>query len=198
MSTSDGKSYHHGDLRRALITQARALLAEVGPSAVTLRQVASLAGVSAAAPYRHFADKESLLAAVTEQGFDELTAAVEQAGGTGLEGMHRIGFAYVDFVAEHQALYRLMFGSQIPDHGKHPGLAAAEERLRAALGASIRQARGAGIIADLDLEDIFATMASVMHGLAMLIGDGQLPVADASAYTARVIKVIDHGLLPRD
>ena len=70
------ESYHHGDLKRALTSAALSLVAEKGPKGFTLTEAARRAGVSAAAPYRHFADKASLLAAVAEQGFLELHEAV--------------------------------------------------------------------------------------------------------------------------
>jgi len=71
--------YHHGDLRRALLDAALELVNELGPSGITLREAARRAGVTHAAPYRHFADKGALLAAVAEQGFVQLLAAIDGA-----------------------------------------------------------------------------------------------------------------------
>ena len=75
------KPYHHGNLREALLQSAIQLIAEVGPTAFTLREVARLAGVSHNAPYRHFQDKGALLAAVATQGYGELTDAMLEAAG---------------------------------------------------------------------------------------------------------------------
>src|SRR5260370_8363924 len=79
---SKGKPYHHGDLRAALIQAGLAILAEEGAQALTLRAAARRAGVSHSAPYRHFADKEALLAAIAEEGFTQLAQRLEQARGS--------------------------------------------------------------------------------------------------------------------
>src|ERR1700750_2846042 len=92
------KSYHHGDLKRALTEAALALVAEKGPKGFTLSEAARRAGVSVAAPYRHLADKAGLLAAVAEQGFVELHAALSaaRAGTTDPRGqVIALGRAYV-------------------------------------------------------------------------------------------------------
>ncbi|HYM69483.1 MAG TPA: helix-turn-helix domain-containing protein, partial [bacterium] len=73
------RSYHHGDLREALLRAAIDLVADVGPRGFTLREVARRAGVSHNAPYRHFRDKEELIAAVAAEGFRELTRAMLEA-----------------------------------------------------------------------------------------------------------------------
>lgn len=197
MSTSARKAYHHGDLRRALITGARAMLAEAGPAGVTLRAVAARAGVSPAAPYRHFADKQALLATVCAEGFDELAEAVRDIEGGGLAALHQTGYAYIEFAVANQALYRLMFGSEIADPHSHPELMAAEGRMRGAFESALANAREAGDIADLDLADVAATMSALGHGLAQQICDGRLPPAPAREHIARVMKIVDHGLLPR-
>ncbi len=103
---------HHGDLRKALIAAALDLVAESTAEEVTLRAVARKAGVSAAAPYHHFADKDALLAAVARDGFDSLTRVqLDVLGGPGsargkLEDMVA---HYVRFAADHQTHYSLMF-----------------------------------------------------------------------------------------
>ncbi len=103
---------HHGDLRRALIGAALELVAESTPEDVTLRAVARRAGVSAAAPYHHFADKDALLAAVARDGFDALTQVqMEVLGGTGSDRrkLEEMVEQYVRFAAGHQTQYHLMF-----------------------------------------------------------------------------------------
>src|SRR5215467_6813704 len=94
------KPYHHGNLREALLKAALRLISEVGPTAFTLREVARRAGVSHNAPYRHFRDRDELMAAVSTQGYSELTRAmleaVERETGA-IARLKRAGLAYVNF-----------------------------------------------------------------------------------------------------
>src|SRR5215472_4554343 len=117
-------SYHHGDLKRALTSAALSLVAEKGPKGFTLTEAARRAGVSAAAPYRHFTDKAELLATVAEQGFRDLHADLVAAGKGAPEPKARVidlGRAYVRWAVAHPDHYRVMFGAEI-SKGDHPGL----------------------------------------------------------------------------
>ena len=110
MSRSVGQ--HHGDLRRALIAAALELVAESDVAGVTLRAVARRAGVSAAAPYHHFADKDALLAAVARDGFDALSdvqRAALQGPGSARERLEELVKRYVLFALSHRTHYGLMF-----------------------------------------------------------------------------------------
>src|SRR6202012_2798827 len=103
--------YHHGDLRRALLTAAGDILERDGPAALTLRAAAREAGVSPAAPYHHFKDKDELLLAVGQTGFDSLRQALAAAA-TASERDDRLsalGMAYVAFAQANPALYRVMY-----------------------------------------------------------------------------------------
>src|SRR5262245_19733670 len=94
------KPYHHGNLRKALLDAAIGLIAEVGPTAFTLREVARRAGVSHNAPYRHFQAKEDLMAAVATEGYRELTAAMLHAAKgqpNAVDRLKRAGLGYVTF-----------------------------------------------------------------------------------------------------
>src|SRR5271170_5207779 len=119
------KPYHHGDLRRALIEAALALLEEEQDWAFSLRHVARRAGVSHNAPYNHFPEKQNLLAAIAVVGFERLRdrLASAAAGTKSPElAVVRIGVAYVHLGVENPALYRLMFGSALADQksGQRP------------------------------------------------------------------------------
>jgi AcrR family transcriptional regulator len=171
MSTAN-RAYHHGDLPAALIAAARAILAEDGAEALSLRAVARRAGVSAMAPYRHFPDKEALLAAVAADGFREFAAALEAADGAAPPGEALLaqGAAYVRFACAHPALFRLMFGP--PRNGAHPKLKHDE-----ALAHSVLARR----VAAETPEPLRATRTlacwSLVHGLASLIIDGQFDMS---------------------
>src|SRR5258708_16902975 len=94
------KPYHHGNLREALLQSAIRLIAEVAPTAFTLREVARQAGVSHNAPYRHFQDKGALFAPVATPGYRELTAVMLEAAGNASNVLHRLkhaGLAYASF-----------------------------------------------------------------------------------------------------
>lgn len=169
------KRYHHGDLRAALVKAGLALLGERAADDLSLREVARHVGVSATAVYRHFPDKQALLSALAAEGMEELgrrqRAASEKAGG-GPDGFAASGAVYVHFAVENPALFRLIFASAPPIN-----------LLEADLGKVGLAMRGLR-------EDIAALMPphlpeaarrtaalhawSLVHGLAMLILDGQV------------------------
>ena len=108
------KRFHHGDLREALIAATRDLLIEHGPDGFTLADACRRAGVTTAAPYKHFRDKQEILEEIVARGFEELTAANAKAvaeGGPGtVAGITAMGISYLDFAVAQPAVFRLMFG----------------------------------------------------------------------------------------
>jgi AcrR family transcriptional regulator len=168
--------YHHGDLARALVQAAVQLVEHGGPAALTLREAARLAGVSVAAPYRHFADREALLAAVLAEGFDGLTAHTEAARRTApdaLSALRAVGIGYVEFAVAHPSVYRLMF-SPACDKANHPALLAAGERALGVLVRAVHEAQAAGRIRPGPPETVALGGWSICHGLASLHVDGLL------------------------
>jgi AcrR family transcriptional regulator len=166
-------SYHHGDLRAALIAEGLRLLAARDAEDLSLREVARGVGVSATAVYRHFPDKAALMAALAAQGLDMLSqvqhAAYDAAGG-GVAGFNATGAAYVRFALLHTALFRLIFSN--PPTGKRVELADSPDNAMRFL------MENAARLAPPGMEPrIFALQSwSVAH--AMLIIDGQLHVDD--------------------
>ena len=155
------KRYHHGDLRNALLDAARALLEEGPLTDLSLRAVARRAGVSHAAPYRHFPNHESLLVELALEGFAELrTEVVAAASGQGAaesDRIAKIGAAYMRFVAKRPALARLMFGPQLPNRDQFAQLGEAADSIGGEIGAALHDpALGLAVWA-------------AVHGLAMLI-----------------------------
>jgi AcrR family transcriptional regulator len=109
-------TYHHGDLRAALLIAAAAEIERIGYENLSLRELAASLGVSRSAPYRHFVDRRALLAALAAEGFDELAAIYRKAIGTGKTPRTRLassGRAYLAFAAERPQLFRLMFASDL-------------------------------------------------------------------------------------
>jgi AcrR family transcriptional regulator len=160
MDAARARPYHHGDLRNALLDAARAILEEESLASLSLRAVARRAGVSHAAPYRHFPNHEALLVELATEGFSELResiAAVSRPAGPDADRIAKIGGAYMRFVARRPALARLMFGPQLPNRDTFPQLAAAADAIGAEIGVAVRDpALGLAVWA-------------AVHGLAMLI-----------------------------
>ena len=169
-------SYHHGDLKRALTSAALSLVAEKGPKGFTLTEAARRAGVSAAAPYRHFADKAELLATVAEQGFLELHAALAAAVDAGTEPKARVielGRVYVRWAVDHPDRYQVMFGAEIAKTD-HPSLAAAAELAFGDLLDAITRCQDPGLLEGRDPRAIAGPLWSLVHGVASLAIGGEL------------------------
>lgn len=195
------ESYHHGDLRRSLIAAATVLIETGGSKALTLRAAATAAGVSIAAPYRHFPDREALLASVLTQAFSELATATDTARHAckgPLEALKACGMAYVRFTLNRPNLYRLMFGPECKK-AAHPDLAqsgmAAFDVLRQAV--SLCQAHG--LVAGTDPQVTALAGWALTHGLATLCTDGLLPglgePASVEDATAAAIDMLIRGVL---
>lgn len=198
-----GRSYHHGDLRSALIAAAAEMLERDGPEAISFRAVARATGVSQTAPYNHFQSKEGLLATVAEAGFRDLDASQTAAAGMAPPGADRVtalGLDYVRFALRRPQLYRLMFGFGVPGWYAHPEVIAAK-------GASFRpiqQVLAAHLAVDGDADPEAVETAAVaawalVHGLAMLLIDRSLDPAkkaggQAEALITRAIGLFASGL----
>ncbi|MFN2426220.1 MAG: TetR/AcrR family transcriptional regulator [Candidatus Binatia bacterium] len=186
-------AYHHGDLRRALLQGAIELLAEGGPANLTMRGAAQRAGVSPAAPYRHFTDKRAMLAAVAEEGFLALERSCLSAVADGVEApieafWHR-GVAYVQFAIENPAHYRVMFGPEIPDKREYDDLYRAASTAYEALRSSLLACVSAGFFGEDEVEIRAMRAWAVVHGLASLFIDGQFNVQDAISKQAFLVRV---------
>lgn len=165
---AERRGYHHGRLREALLEAARRLIAERGPAGFTLSDAAKIAGVSPAAPYRHFKDRQALLRAVAEEGFAALGRRLAEAG-RGEGGFLRMGRAYLTFAREEPAYYAAMFNTGVFSMGAEGEGAEGDAGfglLQAAVGRQLggADAAAAGQAAQL----VFA----LTHGLASLAAAG--------------------------
>ncbi len=172
------ETYHHGDLHQALIEAALELVAEKDVSSLSLREVARKAGVSHAAPYRHFEDKEALLAAVAEQGFGMFNDALEEATehiSNPLERLEAGFIAYVRYAIENPSHYRILFGAYGANVEKtYPSLATAIKLAFMQFVNTIAQGQNMGTIRPGNPEQLAQAAWALSHGLAMLLIDGQL------------------------
>lgn len=170
MSTSnDPVRYHHGDLKQALVDAALAQLAEGGDEQLGLRELARRVGVSAAAPYRHFRDRQALIQAVAAAGFEQFDAAVRAARDAAPPEAQfaAMAEAYVHFALAHPRLYRLMFSSEL-GRFEDPALKRAAEAAYAGLAVAAAKE-------DPEAPGEAAISAwAFVHGLSMLLLDGQL------------------------
>ena len=198
-------AYHHGDLKRALIDAALTLVAEEQDWNFSLREVARRAGVSHNAPYKHFADKRDLLAAVAAAGYDALRVRMEAVAfdvGPPEAAVVAIGVAYVRFGAENPAHYRLMFAPALAttEQGLPAVVMEAAVAAKAALSSGILRGARAGIFAaspanqaELDLAVLSAW--STVHGLAMLISNGFASAGAPSSLPERIAESVARTLL---
>jgi AcrR family transcriptional regulator len=133
------RGYHHGNLKEALLQAALDLIGEKGAAGFTFADAARMAGVSAAAPYRHFRDREELLSSIAQRGFEQFEATLAQAWDDGhpdtVTAFERVGRAYLAFARNEPAFYSAMFESGLPID-ENPTLLAASERAFAILRAA--------------------------------------------------------------
>lgn len=184
-------SYHHGDLRRALLDAAAATIAEEGPATLSLRELARRAGVSHTAPAHHFGDKKGLLTALAAEGFDRLAAALREARvatGSFLE----LGVAYVRFATTHRAHFEVMWRPDLY-HADDPALLAARDRSSAGLYSGVADLPDGQ--AGADVREAGLAAWSLAHGFATLWLSGALPDRpDRPDEAARaVLRHLTHG-----
>lgn len=166
---------HHGDLRNALLLAAQGLVAERGPRGFTMAEAARRAGVSVAAPYKHFADREALLVALAQVGYQEqerrFAAAVTGAGGPGRQ-LAAAAAAYLDFALESRALFDVAYNSGI-DKTVHPELGDAARHM---LDVLLKPATDVSVEG---AEELLVSVAVLAHGYATFLLAGTLgPVPD--------------------
>jgi AcrR family transcriptional regulator len=168
------KTYHHGDLRSALIEAGLKLLGERDADDLGLREV----GVSATSVYRHFPDKDALLTALAGEGLTQLAVAQHEAAaaaGGGAAGFRATGAAYVRFALANPALFRLMFANpSVTEMLTEPPAGTPDAMAFLKANAAARADRKGG-----DAQVILVQAWAIAHGLAMLMLDGQVTADDA-------------------
>lgn len=193
---SSPRGYHHGNLKEALVRAALELIAEKGPAGFTFADAARWAGVSPAAPYRHYRDRDALLADVAQRGFEAFTAALAKAWDDGRPDVHsafdRLGKAYLDFAKREPSYYSAMFEAGVPLDAD-PKLRESGERAFAVLRdaaerlVALMPAKGRPPALMVALH-----IWSMTHGVASLFGRGDaarrtLPMAPEELLEAAVL-----------
>lgn len=178
MQTRSKTTYHHGDLRNSLIAAAEALLKQKGLTELSLREVAKAAGVSNAAPYRHFRDKNALIEALAEGGFLQLKAGCDGAQKKYPAEPERqlveAGMAYLFYAVEKPAIVHLMFGGVISLDDCGATLKQAADEAYGSLGQIVVNGQKAGIYQDADAADLTLTAWSTVYGLSLMVTGGLL------------------------
>ncbi len=197
---TDRRPYHHANLRKTLLDAAVALIGEVGPRAFRLREVARRAGVSHNAPYRHFASKDELLAAVAEEGFDRLTAVMQKTLARGKSPRERLqlcGCGYVDFALRWPQHFSVMFDlpPALREYCQSRGIG--DNAFRVLLEC-ITAGQQSGDLPAGDVLPIAWTAWSLVHGIAKLAISGNLPLNARSTieFARRASEAIFGGTAP--
>jgi AcrR family transcriptional regulator len=190
------RSYHHGNLREALIRAALDLIARKGTAGFTFAEAARFAGVSPAAPYRHFRDRDELMASVALRGFEQFEAALARAWDDGRPdvflALERLGKAYLEFARAQPAFYSAMFEGGVPV-GVNPGLREASERAFAVLrGAADKVCAAMPAAGRPPALMVALHIWATAHGVASLFGRGDgaqraMPMSPAELLEAHML-----------
>lgn len=194
--------YHHGNLRRTLLETAAARIETDGVEALSLRQLAREAGVSHAAPSRHFRDKQALLDALAEDGFHRLTAALEDVVGGGVSKpaaarrqFDDLSRGYVAFALAQPTLLALMFGLKHAPDARAELLAAGQSSMELTMRVVVA-AQEVGAIGPGDPHHIALAAFATFHGIATLASGGLLDGVPTDELVATASEIFWRGLQP--
>lgn len=204
MKAKKQTAYHHGNLKKSLISHALAIVDEEGIAQLSLRKVARQAGVSHAAPAHHFKDMKGLLAAIAQEGFGkmerQMQAAVDRIpGDKSLDRFKTLGTAYISFAVRNPAYLRIMFHPSLVDKQPYPGLEKAANSAFGLLTAAIKDCQEKKLVraGDIRLLSLFAW--STVHGLSILALDNQLVSTGLNEnlddYTDDLIDLLINGMI---
>ncbi|EED32779.1 transcriptional regulator [gamma proteobacterium NOR5-3] len=166
------RAYHHGNLRAELLEQAIEQLRHTPAEQLSLRAVARALGVSQTAPYRHFSDKEALLAAIATRGYRELLAQLAEArdagGDSAAQQLRLVARAYVDFAGRQEQLFKLMFGPLVQPGDEYPELRGVSRDTLLLVQAILQHGMGSGEFEEQDIIYLANASWAGIHGVATL------------------------------
>ena len=172
------KTYHHGDLKNALIKAGVEILAKDGVSGLSLRKVASKAGVSHAAPYSHFADKQALIAAISTEGFRQLyervSAVAEEYKTKPSRQLVEVAWAYVQFAMDDRDRFKVMFSGILEKEREYPEFVAEAQRNFQLVKMIVEANQAAGVLRSGPSDLVALSAWGIIHGFVMLLLEGQI------------------------
>lgn len=172
------KTYHHGDLKNALIKAGVDILAKDGVSGLSLRKVASKAGVSHSAPYSHFADKQALIAAISTEGFRQLyervSAVAEEYKTKPSSQLVEVAWAYVQFAMDDRDRFKVMFSGILEKEREYPEFEAEAQRNFHLVKMIVEANQAAGVLRSGPSDLVALSAWGIIHGFVMLLLEGQI------------------------
>lgn len=189
------KTYHHGDLKRALLEATRSLLAAQGPERLGLREVARAVGVDHAAVYRHFADKRALVAGLSEECYRELVATLETAlrrvpADDVVARIERLAVAFLRFAYADPARFALMFGPRVNLDGRFPTLDAATQEVLAVVVREMAHGIATGRLGGAKPTDMAIALWSFLQGYADMVLRGRIQVRSPRVAESYLVKLL--------
>lgn len=172
------KTYHHGDLKNALIKAGVEILAKDGVSGLSLRKVALKAGVSHAAPYAHFADKQALIAAISTEGFRQLyervSGVAEKYQSQPEKQLTEAAWAYVQFAMDDRDRFKVMFSGVLEKEKEYPDFVVESQRNFQLVKSIVEANQASGRLRGGDSALVALSAWGIIHGFLMLLLEGQI------------------------
>lgn len=187
--------YHHGDLKNALIQAGIEILSKEGIQALSLRSVAKRAGVSHAAPYAHFADKQALIAAIAAEGYKKLyhrLSSAQQAEAEPLPRLTATAHAYLQFALDEPDHFRITFAGVVEAEQNYPEYVEQSKQCFGLVVEVVAACQEKGLFAEKDTQLVAVSVWSCIHGFVQLLLSNQLPSALTSQHS--VYEIFDFHL----
>jgi AcrR family transcriptional regulator len=196
------KRYHHGDLKNALIDAGIKILSEEGIGALSLRKVALRAGVSHAAPYAHFTDKQALIAAISTEGYrklcERLEATFRRYEDDPLRQLIESAWAYTSFALEDPAHFKITFSSAVEKEKDYPALVAMSKKSFALVEDVVRACQAAGILSPGPTDAVTVSVWSLVHGFVSLQLESQISHTITERMSVRQLLVFCLNAMTRE
>jgi AcrR family transcriptional regulator len=187
------KKYHHGDLKNALIEAGAEILSKEGVNGLSLRKVASRAGVSHAAPYAHFPDKQTLIAAISTEGYrmlyERIDAAVRLAQGDPLRELVEAAWAYVGFAISDPAHFKVTTSGVVEKEKDYPAFVEISQKTFALVVRIITDCQSGGILKPGPADVTAVSVWSIVHGIASLLIEDQISHTVLDRMTVRELLI---------
>jgi AcrR family transcriptional regulator len=185
------KKYHHGDLKNALIEAGIKILSKEGVGGLSLRKVAKQAGVSHSAPYAHFTDKQSLIAAISTEGFKqlyaELDAAILSHASDPKEQLMEGAWAYVQFAMNNTDTFKIMFSGVLEKEKDYPAFVEISHKTFDRVADIVRACQAVSILRPVPTEILAIAVWGQLHGIISLIMEGQVSHVVLDRFSIREI-----------